>query len=491
MTTRSGPSGRADPVALLVVHGIGSQQRGQTLAGLLGGLKLAYGAALTIRQDGEDHAVLEGIGRPVHLLEVYWADLLHGEVVKRTFDFNRVFEMLWFPLLNYRSGSLSAEVCPHNRLLWWTAVLAPLCSLLYAGYWGARFLASVPAGIQKAWRERDSRQLGRNDTLGFWARVHAKREDPDRARTIIDELADQVAGDVFNYVQGVAKSFPEDNEHAWQLTRNVSEIGRRFLCATARATALGCSEIQILAHSMGTVVAFLAMCPAQPPAPSSALPARLSRFYTIGSPLEKMRFFWTPLFEHARNGPAIVVDGRLLAAHRCEGEVSTMQWENFFSRLDLVSGRLLGFPGWPTPRNHTAAGLGGLITAHTAYNSNPVFLALLTEGLTGIAPQAGLSHRRRFWPRLLATLESLLLPAALMALAMLGMVFFGGMGWFSGWFFSRPLAWLGLERWAAGVQIYFAVSMLFVAIVVSVINGYTRATKLHARFWARGQGPAG
>jgi hypothetical protein len=103
--------------ALLVVHGIGSQERGETLNGLLGGLRLVYGDRLAIQRAAEDHAILDGIGRPVHVFEVYWADLLRGDVVKKTFDFDRIFEVVWFPLLNYRSGCLSAEICPRRRVL--------------------------------------------------------------------------------------------------------------------------------------------------------------------------------------------------------------------------------------------------------------------------------------------------------------------------------------------------------------------------------------
>ena len=105
----------ADPIGLLVVHGIGSQQRGRSLAGLLVGLRLAYGEAITVTQVAEDQARVEGIGAaPVHAVEVWWADLLEGEAVQGSFDFDRVYEVVWFPGLNRRSGYLPPEVCPRG-----------------------------------------------------------------------------------------------------------------------------------------------------------------------------------------------------------------------------------------------------------------------------------------------------------------------------------------------------------------------------------------
>jgi hypothetical protein len=296
---------------------------------------------------------------------------------------------------------------------------------------------------------------------------------------------DQVVGDVFNYVQGVARAFPEESERNQQLTRNVDEIHVRFVRTAERAAEQGCREIQVLAHSLGTVIAFLAMCPEARPASSTIAPARLSRFYTIGSPLAKIRFFWTRLVEHSRNGPAIAVVDRLVAVDSTHGGKSAMKWENFFSRLDLVSGRIYGFSGWPTPTNRPARGLGGLIRAHVAYNRNPAFLCVLAEGLTGKRlPPIPLSLFRRLGHGLMATLESLILPAVFFALALMGLALVGGFAWLTGWVFSQPLEWLGLSGWAQGVRIYFVASILFTVTVFKVMLGRRRANELYARFWA-------
>ncbi len=483
MTTPTAAGISSDPVALLVVHGIGSQERGETLRELLGGLRLAFGDQLIVRQETEDHAVLDGIGRPVHVFEVFWADLLGGEAVRRSFDFHRIFEVVWFPLLNHRSGRLSPAACSRWRVLCWTALLVPLSVLLHMGFWGARFLATIPTGILRALRESKTKPADRTRAGGFWQAFQAARRDRDEQRTMLDDLMDQVAGDVFNYVHGVARAFPEEHERNRQLIRNVDEIQSRFIRTAGRAADLGCREIQVLAHSLGTVIAFLALCPVGRSARPGSCPAHLSRFYTIGSPLEKIRFFWSRLVENSRGGPAIVAGKALIAEGGANAGRSAMQWDNFYSRLDLVSGPLRDFPGWPTPTNRPAQGLGGLITAHAAYNRNPAFLALLAEGLNGQPVHIHLSLARRLGGGLMAALENLILPAVLVALAVLGLAFMTGTAWFSGWLFSQPLEWLDFGAGARGLRTYFVASFLFVMTIVAVALGCSRARELHARFW--------
>ena len=50
----------------------------------------------------------------------------------------------------------------------------------------------------------------------------------EKMYTRLDNIMDQVAGDVLNYVQGVGRAFPEDSERNRQLARNVDEIRDRF-----------------------------------------------------------------------------------------------------------------------------------------------------------------------------------------------------------------------------------------------------------------------
>jgi hypothetical protein len=451
----------ADPIGLLVVHGIGSQRRGRSLEGLLEGLRLAYGDALSVTRIAEDQARVEGIGpAPVHAVEVWWADLLEGEAVEGSFDFDRVYEVVWFPGLNRRAGYLPPEVCPRGRVARWTVVLAPLSALLFATYNGARMLASGWSGASQA------------------RRGEAAPGEP--ARTPLDDVMDRVAADVFNYAYGLRDAFPGGGEPTAVLVARVREIRQRFERAAATAAAAGCREIQVVAHSLGTVVAFTSMCPAPGAAPAAGAPAHQTRLYTIGSPLEKFRFFWTRLLEGSGGGPAVACDGRAVAVAAAE---PPMRWDNFSSRLDLVSGRLRAFPGWPAPANHSVPGLGGLMSSHTAYNGNAAFLAALGEGLGGaplrVRQSRGERMRRTAW----AMLQNLALPLAVIVLAAIGLAVMVALGWFVGWVIGRPLDWLGWDdaaRWVANGFAIFAVASL----AIQVLAGRLRARELHARFWA-------
>ena len=307
----------ADPIGLLVVHGIGSQRRGRSLEGLLVGLGRAYGDALTVTRPTDDQARIEGIGpAPVHAVEVWWADLLDGEAVRGTFNFDRVWEVVWFPRLNRRAGALPPEVCPSGRVARWTVILAPLSALLYATYIGTRVLAAP-------FRSPDA----------------PPEMAPSVAPTRFDDLMDRVAADVFNYANGLRGAFPDGDEHA-ALAARVPEIRVRFESAAATAVSAGCREIQVVAHSLGTVIAFTSMNAAPGGAPAGDPPARISRLYTIGSPLEKFRFFWTRLLDGSEGGPAIAADGRAIAA---AGD-PPMRWDNFSSR-----------PRTPTPASRRPA----------------------------------------------------------------------------------------------------------------------------------------
>ena len=261
----------ADPIGLLVVHGIGSQRRGRSLEGLLVGLGRAYGDALTVTRPTDDQARIEGIGpAPVHAVEVWWADLLDGEAVRGTFNFDRVWEVVWFPRLNRRAGALPPEVCPSGRVARWTAILAPLSALLYATYIGTRVLAAP-------FRSPDA----------------PPKMAPSVAPTRFDDLMDRVAADVFNYANGLRGAFPDGDEHA-ALAARVPEIRVRFESAAATAVSAGCREIQVVAHSLATVIAFTSMNAAPGGAPA-ATRRRGSRGSTrSGAPSRSSAFLALP-----------------------------------------------------------------------------------------------------------------------------------------------------------------------------------------------------
>jgi pimeloyl-ACP methyl ester carboxylesterase len=115
---------------------------------------------------------------------------------------------------------------------------------------------------------------------------------------------DNYVGDIFNYVDSAGEANPSVPDAA----RAIYGEFRRTL---SRAVEDGCSEIQILAHSLGSVITYHALTTYREETErlvsldldgaKDGLP-RLTHVYTIGSP-EKFRFFWPKLIE--RNAVAI------------------------------------------------------------------------------------------------------------------------------------------------------------------------------------------
>ena len=58
---------------------------------------------------------------------------------------------------------------------------------------------------------------------------------------------------LFNYADGLREAFPDGDRHA-ELVARVREIRVRFERAAAATVAAGCREIQVVAHSLGTVI---------------------------------------------------------------------------------------------------------------------------------------------------------------------------------------------------------------------------------------------
>jgi hypothetical protein len=462
------------PVGLLLVHGIGRQRPGDTLDGFLGGMRLAYGERLLVDRREPGHAVLDGIGRTVHAYEVYWADLLQGDVSRDTFDKDRLREWAWFPRL-YANDDPAARRSERLFALADSFGLAVAAALLSAGILGARLVAALVYGGAEAVRD---------------AARGASPRTGDHRRTPFDVVLDEVVGDVSNYVHGITGAFPaaepgkagQARQRQTAIAASVAAVQPRLVAAVRRAHVDGCDELQVLAHSLGTVVAFrgLSLRGAGPDLARGARVLRLTRFHTFGSPIEKFRVFWWRVLDGCELGSGVVDDGTLLA-EAADG----MHWDNFYSPFDLVSGPIAPWAGWPAARNHRAPGLGGLVSAHVAYHGNPRFVASVGEALTGLRPRIETPWVRRVTGRLRAIVESLLAPAVLLGLSLLGFVTLVGFAWLVGVAVSWPLARMGLPTAATIVEYYVPASILFVMTVGDVILGHSAARELHARYWAR------
>lgn len=70
------------PISILVVHGIGAQEPGESVGRLMAGLARVEPGLASSALDG---AITIG-GQPMRLYEVYWADLLKDEIARGAFQ---------------------------------------------------------------------------------------------------------------------------------------------------------------------------------------------------------------------------------------------------------------------------------------------------------------------------------------------------------------------------------------------------------------------
>ena len=231
----------------------------------------------------------------------------------------------------------------------------------------------------------------------------------------------------------------------------------------------GCDEIQILAHSLGTVVAYHGLTSSQGSETKETLPI-LTRLYTIGSPLEKIRFFWPRLIDTTTVRPAIALPG----PQKIEGATSFI-WENYYSPLDPVSGYLKRFDHWGGIKNKMLINLGGTATAHVRYEKNPVFFNRLMEGLSGNHPHFKVPLYKQFLVGIQSLFEVLLAPFLLIVCAAGGL----GIYFFMAYLMSLPFEILGWDQAAEWTRAVFVYLLLFLITVGFTWTGYSKARRLH------------
>ncbi len=444
-------------IALLVVHGIGSQRRGETLAACTVALQRAYPTATLLDRNNErittreistqelDEAILRQSFWQVHLYEVYWAHILAGPDVDSSFSKFLFDETTWFPWFNWKRGLLPHR--QYSRLLLWARttqmwLLALAATIIYE---------IVPK------------------------RFHS---------TVLD----QIVADVWNYTHSLGGSL----QRASPVYGAGEAIVGCFRQTAHRAHQDGCGELQIIAHSLGTVVAYNALTRYRSPAPNEA-PTPITYLYTIGSPLEKFLFIWTRLLRPSLPNPEIQIDGVAIASG------PKIQWKNFYSPLDLVSGKLKRFHEWGRVENKRIWGLGGLARAHVSYFRNPVVIADLAAGLGGHPQPMKISWGERALFTIVGIGEDLLMPiVVLLALlwgivtfllfgAMLGAVVATLLYPVVGWLVNPVLSHFGIHgRFISTV--YWTVIVYAALIIPGIVlfitkDGYRRAREAHRKSW--------
>ncbi len=428
------------PRALLIVHGIGEQRRGETTAKLLVGLKAAYGNAIQVEHDGEGIAAsVTANGQTVRLYEVYWAEILSAEKSRGTFTWRTPNTVVWHPMWCRRLGLLpSLEYS--GVLVWWRVLtLVPLVPAGYLAYLGTRFISTL---FDKSRQEAFEKRM-QKENLPFIERSIAYANFTSTDGTGVDEVLDSVVADVPNYMQSiVAGEGP------------AFEILKRFHAEMERARRDGCDVVHVLAHSLGTVVAFHALS-GLGLAAGQTRPSP-SRLFTIGSPLEKIRFFW----------PWTV---------RMEAPLDPdFQWVNFHHRADRVSGSLTRFARNFKLHNVRLKGGGGLLRSHVVYERSPEFLSVLTATLFDAPATPQVGRLQRVKDRVLALGENLLGPVALILAIVIGLSFVAMIVLLPAYLVAWPFRLAGAEAVGLRVQTGMALFTLF---------GFTAAMLSHA--WTR------
>lgn len=426
-------------IALLIVHGIGEQRRGQTTEKLLVGLKAAYGDALQIEHDADNYPVaVTANGRTVRLYEVYWADVLSAEKSRGTFTWRIPNTLVWHPAWCRQLGMLRSPEYSTALVRWRVFTLVPLVPAGYLLYVSARLLAQV---LDKPRREAFEEKL-REQKLSLVERSKAVAAFTSDTPTLVDELLDSVVADIPNYMESIVAG-----------TGAAFEILERFHKQMAHARTDGCDEVQVLAHSLGTVVAFHALSGVGLP-PGAPIPAP-RRLFTIGSPLEKIRFFWPWTVRAAQ--PSTDPD---------------FQWLNFHHRADRVSGDLRRFAGFCTLRNIRLKGGGGLLRSHVVYERSPEFLGVLTGALFGASVAPRLKPLARLKDIALSWGENLLGPLLALSAIVFGLMFVVAVVLIPAYLVAWPFRWFGAETLGTRVQNGMALFTLF---------GWTMAMLLQMR----------
>jgi hypothetical protein len=395
------------------------------------------------------------------IYEAYWADLLDGDHVRGTFEVEDLYELAWYPWINYRLREQFQHKYSKRRVQWWTCVLATLVPFVYLGHdWGWRFLLSP---VYERW----------------------------------ERFLDEIPGDVVNFVKSAGGAYTQaEPGNAYRggdwvdikvdkLAPKADEIIDRLLELLDRASQRDkCTEIHILAHSLGTVVVHQALVLHTTDASRSGeAKARITRLYTIGCPLEKIQFFWPKLFEQRVNW-AIVRKCQIIAQLD-----PSLQWDNFWSRSDLVSGELSSFPGLPEPRNHFAQGLGGFFTAHVRYLGNYEFLRTVLEAAIPDFKVGGIPTSS-VYAKVISTLQNLVAPIAFFGFACLGLAGVGAVGWIVAWVWAALLDWLGGKlEWDILIghfwwlKWFFWIGIANIVFVTFTAEARRKAKLGHEKYW--------
>ena len=481
-------------IGLLLVHGIGAQKSGETTAQFVKGFLKAFPDAVF----DQNTKTLQVEGRLVNLYEVYWADLLTDKKIEGTFNKDVVNLVAWFPWIHYRAGNYAAGDYSLPLVLARTLMLVPVGIVFQLIYQGARFLALSIQEIVESNRKGDGtpdRPESGKPEQSLFGSIQKKATETARStaqqKTIVDAMLDEYAGDVFNYVNSAGGALQTDSP----LVETAHEIHTLFYRAFKRASDDGCSEIQIISHNLGTVVMHLALSGhnlldhhEQVDDNQSFEPlAKLTRVYTIGSPLEKIRFIWPKLITTDLVARVRFLEERVEVVSRATFQAGgyRWKWDNFYDPFDSVSGKLKRFQHWGGVTNHRLLGLGGPLRSHINYHSSGDFLSIVGEGLFGKRSVVRNSFLSRVKNLLLSAGENLLVLVAVPLTFLLGLAMVllisGGLAYVLGMLLNL----VGVpERTINIVKDSTMVALSLMFAISIVLAGRVRAGEAERQYWS-------
>jgi hypothetical protein len=340
---------RRPSTAVLLVHGIGDQAKGSTVQKFLIGLNKTLLTPVAYECDPDQVRAVVRVGeRTIAVREVWWADVFCGDVVAGTFRARDLNAIAWFPWLN-RRFDVAAGGGPSGAVAW-TILVAPLTCLLQIVGW---VLAVVASG------------LGRVLAVVAGGLGWVLPDGFGNPRRFLDTFL----ADVTNYTASAAHAAGADSP----IASAADAVQQRFVDAANEVVADGASRLIVVAHSLGTLIAYHGISGVlsarnsnSTPILDDAVTRRIDTLITIGSPLEKIRWVWPML-----TGPAADLRKRAPA----------LRWTNLRDRLDLVSGKLRHRDTWGEVGDVALFGRAWLKEAHTAYERNPDFVRILAAEL--------------------------------------------------------------------------------------------------------------
>ncbi|MCU1326322.1 MAG: uncharacterized protein JWN34_1692, partial [Bryobacterales bacterium] len=413
---------RSESPALLVIHGIGTQPPGEVLSQCVNGL-LSVCSKATLQDSRSSFIRPESIiankldavrivtpDVTIRLYEVHWADLLPDEAVSGSFSKFDFEETTWFPWLNWRAGLLPRSEYP--RWLIWARTLELLLLQI-------------------------AMSLGLEIVMG--------------SRRLTATALDQTAADVWNYVHSLAGELAPNSPLIGCSERILDRMEAMY--ERARAEGGPGSPVHVMAHSLGSVIAWHGIVRRLPP-------NSVERLITIGSPLEKVRFIWASLFP-------LTFDW-------------TGEWLNFHTPPDPVSGKVKRFDASARVQNFRVWGIGGVGEAHVGYFRNPRVMSHVATGLGLQISLRAVSSTPSWLTRRALDLAVPLAASTVVVLGtMLTVAFFAAVVWLTGFLVGLVLP----PRVAQGWRTFWVWSMPALWLVFLTKDGLNRARVRHQRRW--------